>query len=122
MKTQMPMKYLGGHPAREKPTTATVTLDDDGVRARVLKDFLNVPWSEISSVSVEGPDEVQKRVTVTRLLTTGIFAFALKKKSKTAYLTVTTSDGEAIFETDKMTPQELRAKVSWAVTRASSSG
>jgi hypothetical protein len=113
MKTQMPMKYLGGHPAREKATTCTVTLDDDGVRARIIKGFLNVPWSEVSAVEVDGPDEVQRRVTATRLMATGLFAFALKKKSKTAYLTITTTQGEAIFETDKMTPQELRAKVSW---------
>jgi hypothetical protein len=118
MKTQMPMKYLGGHPCREKATTATVTLDDDGVRARVLKDFLNVPWSDVKSLEVDGPDEVQRRVTATRLLATGVFAFALKKKTKTAYLTVTTPDGEAVFETDKMTPQELRAKVAWAIEKA----
>lgn len=120
MKTQMPMKYLGGHPCREKATTATVTLDDDGIRARVLKDFLNVPWSDVKGLSVEGPEQVEKRVTVTRLLTTGLFAFALKKKSKTAYLVVTTPEGEAVFETDKFSTQELRAEVSWATARSSS--
>lgn len=117
VKTQLPMKYLGGHPDREKPTTATVTIDDDGVRARIVRPFLEIPWAEITGLAVEGPDEVEKRVTATRLLATGIFAFALKKKSKHAYLTVTTETGDVIFETEKMTPQELRARLSPALAR-----
>lgn len=96
---------------------STVTIDDDGVRARIVRPFLEIPWAEIKDLAVEGPDEVEKRVTATRLLATGIFAFALKKKSKHAYLTVTTETGEVIFETEKMTPQELRAKLSPALAR-----
>lgn len=115
------MKYLGGHPGREKATTCTVTIDDDGVRARIIRNFLEVPWSQVRAVEVDGPDEVRRRVTATRLLATGLFAFAIKKKARLAYLTVTTVDGEAIFETDDFTPEELRAKVSWAATRLSSS-
>lgn len=122
MKFQSPMKYLGGHPGREKATTCTVTLDDDGVRARVVRNFIEAPWSEVQAVEVDGPEEVRRRVTATRLLATGLFAFAFKKAKRLAYLTVTTDDGEAIFETDAFTPEELRAKVSWAATRASSSG
>lgn len=122
MKFQSPMKYLGGHPGREKATTCTVTIDDDdGVRARIIRNFLEVPWSQVRAVEVDGPDEVRRRVTATRLLATGLFAFAIKKKARLAYLTVTTVDGEAIFETDDFTPEELRAKVSWAATRLSSS-
>lgn len=121
MKFQTPTKYLGGHPAREKATTATLTIDDDGVRARVIRDFLTVPWSDVAGLEVEGPEQVERRVTVTRLLATGIFAFALKKKQKVAYLTVTTPDGEAIFETDKFTPEELRARLSWAIARSGTS-
>lgn len=117
MKTALPMKYLGGHPAHEKATTATVTVTDDGVSARVIRPFLEFPWTEITGFDIEGPDEVERRVTATRLLTTGLFAFALKKKRKHAYLTVTTPAGEAIFETGKLTPQELRAKLSWAIAK-----
>jgi hypothetical protein len=122
VKFQSPMKYLGGHPGREKATTCTVTIDDDGVRARVVRNFIDVPWSEVRAVEVDGPDEVQRRVTATRLLATGLFAFAFKKAKRLAYLTITTDDGEAIFETDDFTPQELQAKVSWTATRLSSSG
>lgn len=114
MKTALKTKYLGGHPARSKPTAATLTVTDDGVSAKILRPFLDVPWSEVTHLAVEGPEQVEKRVTATRLLALGVFAFAAKKKQKTAYVTVGTVEGEAIFEVDT-TPQELRAKLAWAL-------
>lgn len=108
------MKYLGGHPGRDKATTCTLTVDDDGVRARIVRNFLDEPWSAVSALDVEGPDQVQRRVTATRLVATGLFAFAFKKAKRLAYLTVTTDAGEAIFETDAFTPEELRAKLAFA--------
>lgn len=38
-------------------------------------------WSEINSISIEDGEELQSRVTATRLLLLGVFAFAAKKKS-----------------------------------------
>lgn len=38
-------------------------------------------WSEITSISLEDGEELQSRVTATRLLMLGVFAFAAKKKS-----------------------------------------
>lgn len=93
--------------------------DDDGVRAKTLRTHIDFPWSDIRSVEIEGPDEVQKRVTATRLIGLGVFAFAAKKKQKHAYVTVTSDDGEAIFETDKHTPKDLRAKLQWVQQRVS---
>jgi hypothetical protein len=111
----MPIKYVGGHPARSKSTTCTVTVDDHGVRARIIREFLNIPWSDVKGLKVDGPEDVHKRVTMTRLVATGLFAFALKKPEKLAYLVVETEQGEAMFETDKMTAVELRAKFGWAL-------
>lgn len=117
MKSQMKAKYLGGHPARGGATACTLTIDDQGVRARVIRPFLDLDWAEVREVSVEGPDQVERRVTVTRLLTTGIFAFALKKKGKrAAYVTVGTDDGEAIFEVEAE-PMQLRASLGWTRAR-----
>jgi hypothetical protein len=58
-----------------------------------------------------------QRVTATRLLATGIFAFAMKKKSKESFLTVTTTRGDAIFHSEKLTPHELRAKLGWVLAK-----
>lgn len=69
----------------------------------------------ISSINIEGRDEVSRRVTVTRLLAIGIFAFAVKKKSKDkeSFIIVTTKDKqEVIFNINKVSPMEVRAKLS----------
>lgn len=114
MKFQEKTKYLGGHPSRSRDTVCTLTMDEEGVHAKILRNFLDVAWSDISAVAVESPEQAQSRVTVTRLLATGIFAFALKKKGKqTSYVTVETSEGPAIFEFEDTDPMKLRAKLSW---------
>lgn len=50
-------------------------------------------FAEISSVAIEDAEELQQRVTVTRLLLVGVFAFALKKKKGgTKFITVEGDD------------------------------
>lgn len=51
---------------------------------------------------VESVGELQRRITATRLLTTGVFAFALKKKAddRELYLTVTAPDYQFVVELD----------------------
>ena len=50
-------------------------------------------WADISSIAIEDAEELQQRVTVTRLLLFSVFAFALKKKSGgTKYVTVEGED------------------------------
>ena len=46
--------------------------------------------SDIKSVNFETSQQIEKRVTATRLLALGVFAFAFKKKSKSKdkFLTV----------------------------------
>lgn len=66
---------------------------------------------EIVSVEVDGPSEVQKRVTVTRVLALGLIALAVPKKEKLAYLVIASTDGEAIIEVHSMSAMQLRAAV-----------
>lgn len=117
MKTIVQAKYLGGHPSHPKGQPVSLQLDDDGVRAKVVRTVLVFPWDEVTSIEVEGPEGVEKRVTATRLLTLGVFAFAAKKKSKLSYVVVGTAEGEAIFEVAKHTPMEMRAKLSWTAAK-----
>jgi hypothetical protein len=75
----------------------------------------------ITNVNVEDASTVEKRVTATRLVTLGIFAFAAKKKEKhdLYYLTIKWKDGkfeqEVIFEFDgkdsKTQANKLKAKI-----------
>ena len=60
---------------------------------------------------VEGPEQVERRVTATRLFLVGIFAFRWKKTQKVSFLVVETKDGMALFECRSLTPLELRARL-----------
>jgi len=82
-----------------------------------------VPMSQIVDVAIEGKEEVSRRVTVTRLLAVGIFAFALKKKQadKESYITLVLTDGqEAVFHVDDKSPLELKGMLAQVVSRVRS--
>ena len=108
--------YLGGHPVREKKHSGGVLrFDAQGVHMRGFRELFVVPWADVTELAVEGSDEVQRRVTASRMLMLGVFAFAAKKKlPKECYVTVATKDGEAIFHCTKVGPHEVKAKLASA--------
>lgn len=63
-----------------------------------------------ATARVESVGDLQSRITATRLLTTGVFAFALKKKkdSRELYLTVTGPGFEFVAEVDPKKGLEAR--------------
>lgn len=100
-------KYISGHPGINSPVekttiafTAQGLVIQNGTRAAIAL----IPPDQIKNVSVEDASTVQSRVTATRLLALGVFAFAAKKKQMTTdfYLTIKWNDGrfdhETIFE------------------------
>ena len=104
-------KYTAGHPDIDKPINFAEVLCKDNElliygssdRSRPVLSA-RIPIEKIKNIILEDASTVQKRVTVTRLLSTGLFAFALKKKEKTetAYIIIEWNDGkfdhETIFE------------------------
>jgi hypothetical protein len=109
--------YVGGYGDHRK-ATGTLVFYEKRVEFLVPMNgaaSFHLPASEVSDVAVEGKDEVSRRVTVTRLLAVGIFAFALKKKSadKEAFITIVLADGqEAVFHINKKSPMEMKAALS----------
>lgn len=63
--------------------TATLFLRENGVEyvANNEEESGIALWSEIDSITLEDGEELQSRVTATRLLMLGVFAFAAKKKT-----------------------------------------
>ena len=62
----------------------TMLLYEKGIEFMTKDESLNPgfrTWDEIKSVSIEDATELESRVTATRLLLIGIFAFAAKKKT-----------------------------------------
>jgi Short C-terminal domain len=57
-----------------------------------------IAWTEIQEVDAGSEEDLRKRVTVSRVLLTGIFALALKKeKKKNFYITVSTREAVGLF-------------------------
>jgi len=66
-------------------------------------------WAAIDEIEVDGADALQKRVTATRLLAVGIFAFALKKKSGDVYVYVSSGNTNYLFRLPKLSAPDARA-------------
>jgi hypothetical protein len=104
-------KYVGGHPDINDTIPKTIIFPKDDRLEIMLEAPMALPIKKgdiensfIKNILAEDQSTVEKRVTVGRLLMTGIFAFAWKKKKKNelAYLTIEWNDGrfdhETIFE------------------------
>jgi hypothetical protein len=116
--------YHGGWSGHQKPhKDKSLIINGEGINLKGFKTLFTIPWSEIAGLDIEGPEEASKRITATRILSMGVFALAAKKKSKTAILIVTTTDGEqAVFQTEKLTALELRAKLTPVISQIHRAG
>jgi hypothetical protein len=106
--------YLGGWSGHAKHHSAsnTVVFRKDGIAYRGFRDIFVIPWDQVTSIEVEGPDSASSRVTATRLATLGVFALAAKKKSASAAIVVEVSSGEtAIFHSDKVAAGVVQTKL-----------
>jgi Short C-terminal domain len=114
-KVMLQGRYLGGHPGKSGQQDAVLLVDEDGVKVKTFKAFVDEPWTNISLIATEGPDQVAKRITATRLFLTGPFALAWRKEKKIGFVVVQGGFGEFLFEVKKKTPQELRGMLApWA--------
>lgn len=115
----LPVTHLGGHPGL-KPGQKPLWLDicagpAAGVCAdrRDEDDLAVLEWDKVSGLEIEGPDAIQSRVTVPRLVAGGLFAFAFKKQQKRAYVVFSTYAGsDVFFEVSGADVWELRAALS----------
>lgn len=108
--------YLGGHPQIDGTIKgAVLVLDDNGIHLRQLRERFVIPWSSVDKLEVEGPDQAAKRVTVTRLVTIGVFAFAAKKKGDTESFVHIEAEGHIIgFQVPKPAGEVRAAFGPWS--------
>ena len=101
-------RYVAGHPDINDAIPKTIIFPKDRKLEIMLDEQLKLPikkaeieFNFIKNVLAEDATTVEKRITVGRLLTVGIFAFALKKKQKNelAYSTIEWNDGRFDHET-----------------------
>jgi hypothetical protein len=124
----LPVQYMGGYNDQKKATgSLTFYQKQTEFKAPLLnkKLWFTISNTDVTDVAVEGKDEVNRRVTVTRLLAVGIFAFALKKKSqdKDSFITIVLADGqEAVFHIKDKSPMELKASLAKAISQVKQQG
>jgi len=122
------VEYMGGYGEQKKASgSLTFFQRQTEFKNPMLKKSLwfTILNSKVRDIAIEGKDEVNRRVTVTRLLTLGIFAFALRKKSedKDAFITLVLADGqEVIFHVKDKSPMELKASLAKAVSQVKQAG
>lgn len=113
------VEYMGGYGDKRKAKGVLTFFEKQTEFSAPLSTKFTIPNSQIKDVIIEGKDEVNRRITVTRLLAVGIFAFALKKKNKDqeAYITLELTDGqEVILFVDNKAPMALRAKLAKVIS------
>lgn len=106
--------YLGGHPARQKPKDGVyVYVDNDGVKVKHgYGELFKVPWSRISELAVDGPDEIRRRFTATRLVLFFPAGLAWKKKVKQEFYVVVGGPwGQCAFQTKAKSRYALQAQL-----------
>lgn len=90
--------YVGGHPSLGIPTNGLLIIGPRGIRFKERnRDFFSVPLDDIASIRIETGEQIEQRITVTRILFIGLFALAVPKKriARQSYLTVDCEvDGE----------------------------
>lgn len=92
-------KYLAGLPSNVPAKNLNTAVFKDKI---VFLDGINqeevaeIELNNIQDVSIEDATTMESRVTATRMLAVGIFAFALKKDKKTEifYTIITTANGK----------------------------
>lgn len=102
-------KYLTGHPDIDthieqteiQVTDKEVTIFSVIGEEKTEKEVAKIPMNKIKKVMVEDKSTMESRVTASRLLMVGIFAFALKKTEvhQHFYLVVEWADGNFEFTT-----------------------
>jgi len=82
----------------ENETPGQLTIDPRGFHTKSgWGKKAEYKWEDFQVFSIEGPEQLQKRVTVTRLLTIGVFAFAKKKAKGESFLFAEKKDGTTLI-------------------------
>jgi hypothetical protein len=104
-------KYVAGHPDINDSIPKTLIFPKDNKLEIMLETPMEMPSKKgeienslVKNILAEDQSTIEKRITAGRLLMTGVFAFAWKKKkiNELAYLTIEWNDGkfdhQTIFE------------------------
>ena len=93
--------YKGGHPQLNKECKVELTITNKAVKMVFGSKEIQIEFNDIDKISFETIEQINSRITATRLATLGVFALALKKKEKDTikYVTIDFHDDIDIEQT-----------------------
>ena len=93
-------------------SNCVLKIDKNGVSLSSFRTLFSIPWSEITDLEVEGPEQASQRFTATRLALLGPLGLAFKKSKKSTVIQVSTKSGDlAVFVTEKYVVHEVKPKL-----------
>lgn len=83
-------EYKGGHPMLDKEKGCKLQISNDYLSITCGGKVAGIQYENITGIHYETAEQINRRITATRILTLGVFALAFKKKQKdtTKYLTI----------------------------------
>lgn len=105
--------YLGSHPRHSSAVeNVDLAFNEIGLVISVAGErWETVYWEQITSVSADNRESVERRITATRVALFGAVGLFAKKERTISYLIVVDSAGDWMFAVPKVSAMELRA---WA--------
>ena len=112
------VKYLSGFDSYELNGSYTIWAKREGLELNKTfgKVKILIPWTELTQVEAGSEADLRNRITASRLLLTGVFAFGLKKERKKGfYISILTYSSLGLFEVNTAMrdnrENEKRAKI-----------
>lgn len=95
------LTYKGGHPSLTSEKDCFIIANNSSITIKIGSASATIPINQISGCRMETQDQLERRITATRLLAIGVFALAFKKKkiNTEKYLTIDFSDNNGISNT-----------------------
>jgi hypothetical protein len=99
LKTMLIVSYLAGLEDYQIQRAGSVMIVPEGIAFMISKKEQKlIPWEKIEHVEAGSEEQLRSRVTLSRVLLTGVFALALKKEKKQKfYLSIETIDGVGLW-------------------------
>jgi len=114
------LDYIGGYESLSRINWMKVEFYERQIIAG--GDFIIINAPDVASIEVGGNAQTLSRITVTRMLTLGVFSLAVPKRTtkKDTSLTIGLKDGQQVFfHTTFMTEFELHSKLMSAISHYS---
>lgn len=81
------IEYLGGHPLKTDKAQCVFHIYEYGIEIDFMDQYskppvIHISLNEVVSSNIETKEQIEDRITLTRMIAFGVYSFAMKKKEK----------------------------------------